>query len=414
MVFPLLYTIAMQGYYLALRLTAPFHAKAKLFIQGRQEIPFDLEKIKNQNKPIVWVHCASVGEFEQALPLIEAVENDFPAYQCLVSFFSPSGYQFAQKRYPKLHITYLPYDTPANCNYFVRKVRPHIAIFIKYELWYNILNACRNAEIPLFLVDGIFRENQIYFSRSAPLLKSLFRPFTHFFLQNEKSAQLLSGIGFSNHSVVGDTRFDRVIALSQKPINDNILNQFCPEHRTAFVAGSVWDSDIPVLNEIIRTLPKNMPIILAPHQPGHFTTHWINEPVITYTQFNRFNGERILILDTLGLLSATYRLGIFAYVGGGFGKGLHNILEAGVYGNPVLIGPTYTKFQEAIDMVNLTLALPITPENAAQKTQYILDNIDTLRPKLANYFHSRTNTTEKIMVFLKKADFLSAKPFFKN
>ena len=414
MVLPLLYTIAMQGYYLALRLAAPFHTKANQFIQGRKQIPFDLEKIKKQNKPVVWFHCASVGEFEQALPLIDAVHNDFPGYQCLVSFFSPSGYQFAQKRYPELLITYLPFDTPANCEYFIRKVRPHIAIFIKYELWYNILNTCRKAEIPLFLVDAHFRENQIYFSRLAPLLNPLFRPFTHFFLQNETSAQLLSGVGFSNYSVVGDTRFDRVIAVSLSPLNDNILNRFCPEHRTAFVAGSVWDSDIPVLNEIISALPKNMPIILAPHQPGHFNTHWINEPFITFTQFDRYKNERILILDTLGLLSATYRLARIAYVGGGFGKGIHNVLEAGVYGNPVLIGPNYKKFREALEMVNRNVAFPVTPENTVQKIQFILENIEALRPTLTHYFNSRTNATEKIMVFLRKAEFLSAKPFFKN
>lgn len=414
MVYPVLYTIAMQGYYLALRLAAPFNRKAKQFIEGRKHIPFDLDKIKAKNKPVVWLHCASVGEFEQALPIIEAIHNDFPAYQCLVSFFSPSGYQFAQKRYPQLLITYLPYDSPAQCDYFIRKIRPHIAIFIKYELWYHILNTCASARVPLFLVDGIFRKNQLFFSRLAPLFKPLFRPFKHFMLQNEESGHLLSRIGFSNYTIMGDTRYDRVMSTSRQAFNEPIMNRFCSTLGTAFVAGSVWDSDIPVLKEIIRTLPKNMPIILAPHQIGHFNTAWLNEPFIQYTQFEHFNGERILILDTLGLLSASYRFGLFAYVGGGFGKGIHNILEAGVYGNPVLIGPKFQKFLEAETMVKQQMAFPISPENAASKTQYLLENAHTLRPKLTAYFDGSSNATDKIMVFLKKAEFLKSNPVFKT
>lgn len=406
MLFPILYTMAMQGYYLGMRIASPFHPKAKLFINGRTHLANDLEPLNVQNKPVIWFHCASVGEFEQALPLIDAIQNDFPAYQTLVSFFSPSGYQFAKKRYPSLNICYLPFDTPSACEYFIRKVRPHLAIFIKYEFWYNILRACHRAQVPLFLVDGIFRSNQAFFKPYGNLFKPLLNPFTHFFLQNESSAQLLSQLGYSNHSVTGDTRFDRVLSISQKPFHIPILEQVCPKPGSAFVAGSVWDTDIPVLTEIIQELPKNMPIILAPHQPGHFNTAWIKEPFTLYSQFKENNTARILILDTLGHLSSSYRLARFAYVGGGFGKGLHNILEATIYGTPVLIGPQFQKFQEAVDLVELAAAFPISPENAAEKTRLVLGKGESISKTLSHYFETRTNVSDKILVFLKRGKFL--------
>lgn len=404
--FSILYTFFIHAYGLGIRVVALWNRKAKALLQGRNNIPFDLEPLQQQNKPVLWYHCASVGEFEQALPLIETLENDAPGYQTLITFYSPSGYAFTKKRYPQYTIAYLPTDTPANVNYFLRKVRPHAAFFIKYEFWYNILKGCQTKNIPVFLVSGIFRSEQLFFKPYGRAFKRLLEPFTYFFVQDQTSANLLSSINIHQHAVTGDTRFDRVEKISHKPFHNEMLADFCSQTPSHFVAGSVWDSDIPVLNEIINALPADTRIILAPHQIGHFNTNWIKEPIVFYSQYQNKPKARILILDTLGLLSAVYRLARISYVGGGFGKGLHNVLEAAVYRHPVLIGPTFEKFREAVDLVNRQAAIPITPANAAIKTAQLWETSHEKQAVLNDYFNTQTNVSEKIVVYLKRSKYL--------
>lgn len=404
--FSILYTLLMHAYGLGIRLAALWNPKAKALLKGRNNIPFDLEPLQQQNKPVLWYHCASVGEFEQAIPLLETLENDAPGYQPLITFYSPSGYAFAKKRYPQYTIAYLPIDTPAQINYFLRKVRPHAAFFIKYEFWYNMLKGCQAKNIPIFLVSGIFRNEQLFFKSYGSALKRLLEPFTFIFLQDQNSAQLLNSINLHQHAVTGDTRFDRVEKISQHPLNDAILANFCAQTPTHFVAGSVWDSDIPVLEKIIHALPSQTRIILAPHQIGHFNTHWIKEPVVFYSQYTNNPKARILILDTLGLLSAVYRLARISYVGGGFGKGLHNILEAAVYRQPLMIGPSYHKFREAVDLVKLQAAIPITPDNAAEQTTLLWHQSQEKQAIINDYFNTQTNVSEKIVVYLKRSKYL--------
>lgn len=404
--FSILYTLIIHAYGLGIRLVALWNPKAKALLQGRNNIPFDLEPLQQLNKPVLWYHCASVGEFEQAIPLIETLENDAPGYQPLITFYSPSGYAFAKKRYPHYTIAYLPNDTPAHVNYFLRKVRPHAAFFIKYEFWYNILKGCQTKNIPVFLVSGIFRSEQLFFKPYGGAFKRLLEPFTFLFVQDHASANLLSSIHINQHAITGDTRFDRVEKISHQPFNDAILTDFCTQTPSHFVAGSVWDSDIPVLEKILQALPNNTRIILAPHQIGHFNTHWIKEPIVFYSQYKNNTKARILILDTLGLLSAVYRIARISYVGGGFGKGLHNILEATVYRQPVLIGPRFEKFREAVDLVKLQAALPITTENAAEQTTLLWRQSHEKQPVLNDYFNTHTNVSEKIVVYLKRNKYL--------
>ena len=404
--FSAFYTLGIQAYSLGLRIASLWHPKAKALLAGRARIPDDLEPLQQVNKPILWYHCASVGEFEQAIPLIETLENDAPAYQTLVTFYSPSGYAYAKKRYPTWTIAYLPNDTPAQVNYFVRKVRPHAAFFIKYEFWYNILHACQSKNIPVFLVSGIFRPHQLFFKPLGRFINRLLDPFTFFFVQDDISAQLLNSINIHQHAVTGDTRFDRVEKISRNPFHDAIIENFCTQTASHFVAGSVWNSDIPVLQQIVKALPNNTAIILAPHQIGHFDTDWIKEPIVFYSQYTNNNNARILILDTLGLLSAVYRLARISYVGGGFGHGLHNILEATVYLHPVLIGPRFEKFREAVNLVKLQAAIPITPENAAEQTTLLWHQSDEKQAVLTDYFNTQTNVSEKIAVYLKRNKYL--------
>ena len=258
----------------------------------------------------------------------------------------------------------------------------------------------------MFLVSGIFRPHQLFFKPLGRFINRLLDPFTFFFVQDDISAQLLNSINIHQHAVTGDTRFDRVEKISRNPFHDAIIENFCTQTASHFVAGSVWNSDIPVLQQIVKALPNNTAIILAPHQIGHFDTDWIKEPIVFYSQYTNNNNARILILDTLGLLSAVYRLARISYVGGGFGHGLHNILEATVYLHPVLIGPRFEKFREAVDLVKLQAAIPITPENAAEQTTLLWHQSDEKQAVLTDYFNTQTNVSEKIAVYLKRNKYL--------
>lgn len=398
------YYIGIQCYYLGIRIASIKNIKAKQWIQGRKQINTDTESARLSKQKCVWVHCASVGEFEQAIPLIELIENDYPNYLVHITFFSPSGYNYAKRKFPNASISYIPYDTPVALAHFTRRIRPQLLLLVKYEFWFGLLHHLHLKEIPIVSVSSIFRSNQIFFRWYGIFYRKALQHINHFFVQNEASRTLLSAININQVSIVGDTRFDRVLKNSHTLFQNTILEGFVTQDKL-FVAGSVWDTDIPILKQIISLLPQDWKIILAPHEINHFNTDWIEENFTTYTNY-KYSSSRILILNTIGLLSKTYRWSSFSYVGGGYGVGIHNILEPIVYGKPVIIGPKYDKFAEAVELVdqgcifpaNTTFEIPFIEDIIAQNVAFL----STISTKSKAYISANTNASDKIIVYLRR------------
>lgn len=396
-----LYNIGIRIYYLLVFMASLRNVKAKKWIAGRKSALQQLKEQKGKSTRTIWFHCASVGEYEQALPLIELMKESYGQFQILVTFFSPSGYEYARLKYPAQFITYLPLDTAANMRQYVKEADPVAVFIIKYEFWYHLLKTLSDENIPIFLISGIFRKQQLFFHPAGILHRKMLGFFTHLFVQDTGSADLLSTLNINQVTVAGDTRFDRVISNKSVPFHDTQIERFAGEQHV-FIAGSVWNSDIPVLKAIVEALPSEWRILIAPHEPGHFQTDWIAEPFCFYTTHSS-PPARIMVLDTIGLLSRLYRFANFVYVGGGFGKGIHNILEPAVYFKPVLIGNNYHKFKEAHDLLALGAALTVNTENAAILIKNtIFDEIKYLQivNSLKSYIAANTNLSEKILVLV--------------
>ncbi|MCC7030109.1 MAG: 3-deoxy-D-manno-octulosonic acid transferase [Chitinophagaceae bacterium] len=396
-----LYNIGIRFYYLLVFMASLRNEKAKKWIAGRKSALQQLKDQKGRSTRTIWFHCASVGEYEQALPLIELMKESYGQFQLLVTFFSPSGYEYARLKYPAQYITYLPLDTAVNMRQFVKEADPVAVFIIKYEFWYHLLKTLSDKNIPVFLISGIFRKQQLFFHPAGILHRKMLGFFTHLFVQDTGSADLLSTLKIKQVTVAGDTRFDRVISNKSVPFQDMQIQRFAGDQQV-FIAGSVWNSDIPVLKAIVEALPAEWRILIAPHEPGHFQTDWIAEPFCFYTA-QTSPPARIMVLDTIGLLSRLYRFADFVYVGGGFGKGIHNILEPAVYFKPVLIGKNYHKFKEAHDLLALGAALTVNSENAAILIKNtIFDEIKYLQivNSLKSYIAANTNLSEKILVLV--------------
>lgn len=396
----LIYNIGIRLYFIAILLASLWNKKARKWIAGRKAS--QNTKVVIKGNPI-WFHCASVGEFEQALPLIHLYKTRNPEFSILITFFSPSGFEYGKLKMPNDYIRYLPLDTRQAMNKFVSQVRPAAVFIIKYEFWFHLLQQLHEKHIPTFLVSGIFRKEQWFFNRLGTLHRRMLGFFTHLFVQNEESRLLLNEIKVDKVSVMGDTRFDQVLHNKSTPLDDRQLEQFA-NSANIFIAGSVWDSDIPVLKKIIEILPPDWRIIIAPHEIDHFNTKFLKEPCGCYTN-NENTQARILVLDVVGILSRVYRYANFVYVGGGFGKGIHNILEAAVYAKPIFIGPKYHKFAEAKELIQMECALEVNAENAADKvTQVVFNkkNYEGIQERLKSYLSANTNLSEKIWVFVKE------------
>ncbi|MDR1681653.1 MAG: 3-deoxy-D-manno-octulosonic acid transferase [Prevotellaceae bacterium] len=357
-----LYNTGIHIYSLALWLASPFHTKARLFRAGRRHLFKRLEAAMTGEAAAVWFHCASLGEFEQGRPLLEAYRRQCPEHTILLTFFSPSGYEI-QKNYAGADwVFYLPLDTPRNARRLIDIVRPRTAIFIKYDFWYNILHTLQKEGVPIYVVSAIFHPSQLFFKRYGGFFRKMLRTCRQLFVQDDYSRELLASIGIANVQVSGDTRFDRVRELAQAPRPMPHLDAFLAG-RPALVAGSTWPADEDRLEAAFAALPERVKLIIAPHE--------IDEEHIANIErrFRRFGAvrysalsgalqpaawreSRTLILDTIGMLSAAYRYGAVAYVGGGFSaSGIHNTLEAAVYGLPVVFGPNYARFREACDLI---------------------------------------------------------------
>ena len=352
------YLFAIYFYNLMVWLTAPFHEKARQLKKGQKGVWQQL-KDWSPEAPVIWVHCASLGEFEQGRPVIEAIKKQHPEKKIVLTFFSPSGYEI-RKNYEQADLVlYLPPDTPKLARRFVDALNPEMAVFIKYEFWPFFFLALQKRNIPLYSVSAIFRRQQIFFKWYGEWFRKALHAVTRFYVQNKESGELLSSLGFSNYKVAGDTRFDRVKATVDAAVDVPVAASFAAYSDFVLVAGSTWPPDEEMLTQYINQAPENVRMIIAPHEVHEAHINQLEQkltvPSFRYTKRDDEDSgkARVMIVDTIGLLSAIYRYGHAAYIGGGFGKGIHNTLEAATYGIPVIFGPRYHKFKEARDLLSV-------------------------------------------------------------
>ncbi len=431
-----LYDISLWGYWQAIKIAAPFNEKANLFKEGRKNWKTEVQLAFRSNKnPVAWFHCASLGEFEQGRPLIEAFKKNYPNYKILLTFFSPSGYEI-RKNYEKADvIMYLPLDTKKNAEAFIKTVKPKVVFFIKYEFWHHFIKEISKHKTPLFSVSTIFRKEQHFFKgKNKRQVKSNFsvrmlEAFTHFFVQNQSSKKLLNSINIQNVSITGDTRFDRVKTIVSQRKELPILEKFVGQNKL-FVVGSSWQEDIEVIapafketKEDYNTLNESatdiIKLVIASHNIAESDLQKIEKSfnylkIERYSKINLESKENIqnlqkadlLLIDNIGLLSSIYSYGDVAYIGGAFGKGLHNILEAATFGMPIIFGDkNYQKFNEAIDLVEKKGAFTVSD---AKELEILLERLfidneyrEQINKISREYVNKNTGATQQIMDFCK-------------
>jgi len=355
--------------------------KAKAFVQGRKDVWKQLESIP-KNAKVVWMHCASLGEYEQGLPVLQGLKASNPDYFYLITFFSPSGYKVRSTHGIADLATYLPWDTKKEVQRFISRVNPKMALFVKYEFWPNMIAALHNANVPLYLIAGQFRSQQVFFKSWGSSYRKLLKGFKHLFVQNEQSLTLLHKIGITHASVSGDTRYDRVgAAKAPLPFMETFVG-----NRQCIVAGSTWSEDEAVLFNAIGKTPKDWCWLIAPHEMNEEKLNKLMAKLpkgsLRYTQINELERKDcpVLVLDTVGMLSRCYAYGSIAYVGGGMGtSGLHNILEPASESIPIMIGKNYKKFPEAKALIDLEGVISISTADDCANTLIKLMQNDALR-----------------------------------
>ena len=365
----MLYDLAIVIYDFIVHLAAPFSRKPRKMMKGHWVVYELLRQQVEKGEQYIWFHAASLGEFEQGRPLIEMIRAKYPNYKILLTFFSPSGYE-VRKHYRGADIVcYLPFDKPRNVKKFLDIANPCMAFFIKYEFWKNYLDELHKRRIPVYSVSSIFRREQIFFKWYGGTYRNVLKDFDHLFVQNEASKRYLSKIGISRVTVVGDTRFDRVLQIREEAKELPLVEKFKGNNSFTFVAGSSWGPDEDLFLEYFNNHPE-MKLIIAPHviDENHLVEiiGKLKRPYVRYTRADERNVLKAdcLIIDCFGLLSSIYRYGEIAYIGGGFGAGIHNTLEAAVYGMPVLFGPRYHKFKEAKDLIAVGGGFSITDDSS--------------------------------------------------
>lgn len=409
-----MYNILLYIYELGIMIATLFSDKVKKMWKGERDAFRLLKEKVDPEAQYAWFHAASLGEFEQGRPIIEEYRRVFPKHKILLTFFSPSGYE-VRKNYDGADIVcYLPIDTPTNALRFLRTVRPVVAFFIKYEFWYNYLHILRHRNVPVYSVSSIFRKEQVFFKWYGYQYRHVLKCFSHFFVQNEESKRLLATLGMDNVIVTGDTRFDRVIQIAKESKSIPVVKAF-KNGKRVFVAGSSWLPDEQIFLPYLAKHP-DWKVIVAPHVIGESHLEQImklleGRKVLRYTQIdaddvNLIGEAEVLIIDCFGLLSSIYKYGNIAYVGGGFGVGIHNLPEAAVWNIPVIFGPNHKKFQEAIELKECGGGFSIDDANDFQK---IMDEFIASEERLTkaanaagNYVKFRSGATEKLLDILKK------------
>ena len=404
----LLYNLGILILRVGFRFAALFNPKAAAFVKGRKGVFETLESSLPKAGRLVWVHCASLGEFEQGRPVIEQIKREYEDINIVVTFFSPSGYE-VRKNYALAKVFYLPWDTASNAERFVRLLNPIVAVFIKYEFWYHYSKALKSCNVPLLSVSAIFRPQQVFFKSYGAFYRGILRNFEYFFVQNDTSQKLLQSLGFENTAIAGDTRFDRVYAVVNQTEKIAIVEKFKSDQKT-MVVGSCWREDFEVLLPTINE--GNVKFIIAPHEISESFLQLIERTVqvksIRYSRATEANvdGCHLLIIDNVGMLSRLYRYGEFAFIGGAFGKGLHNILEAACYGVPIFFGDrNYEKFQEAIDLINRGGAFEVSDAKVFKEKFEMLNTPESFLlacEVTRSYVLENLGATEKIMAYCRK------------
>lgn len=405
--FKLLYNLAMYLYRGAIAVGAVFKPAIRCMHQGECRTPEQLAGFAaRRNGKVVWVHAASLGEFEQGRPLIERIKKQHPHYSVVLSFFSPSGYE-VRKNYPLADlVVYLPIDTPTAARRFVDTLKPDVAYFIKYEFWLNLLSQLRRRKVPTYLVSAIFRDKQPFFRWYGGDFRRCLTTFDTIFVQDDESKRRLASIGIDRVEVVGDTRFDRVADIAAGAKRLPIVEAFA-RGRQVVVAGSTWAPDESGLIPYINTNAGRTRMIIAPHHVEPVRIGEITRQLTCrYALYTDATVESVadadcLIINTIGLLSSVYQYGQTAYIGGGFGVGIHNTLEAAVWGVPVVFGPNYRRFREACQLIECGAARPISSpgECASAFDRFLTDN--TAAAAARHYVASHTGASDKIIADLK-------------
>ena len=435
-----LYNIAIWFYALAVRIVAFFNTKVRLMWRGEREAYAKIESGLADGDRVVWVHAASLGEFEQGRPLIEKLKRENPEYKILLTFFSPSGYEVRKNYAGADVIAYLPLDTPRNARRFVELVKPEKVVFVKYEFWLNYLAELRFSGIETYIISAIFRPNQVFFKWYGGIFREGLKAFKMLFVQNEESKELLKGIGVENVMVVGDTRFDRVadiaaaakkleiverfvgmrneelgirnaIPLSPSDSSPNLGEQSREvqdgESLPVLVVGSSWGPDEDLLTRYINERAGRMKMIIAPHEVREerikeltlklTCKYALYTQIIDESQLSTLNSFDVLVVNTIGVLSSVYQYGQVAYIGGGFGVGIHNTLEAAAWGMPVVFGPNYHKFQEAKELIECGAGQSIKNyEECARALDEFFEKNEVASKAAAEYVASHTGVTEII------------------
>ncbi|MBN1131553.1 MAG: 3-deoxy-D-manno-octulosonic acid transferase [Bacteroidales bacterium] len=358
-----LYDAGIRFYWLGIVISSAWNRKARIWLNGRKGWYALLWNRFQDDDRVIWFHCASLGEFEQGRPVIEMTRERLARIKIVLTFSSPSGFEKRKHYEGADFVCYLPLDTRKNARKFIQSIPLKCAVFVKYEFWYHYLSTLKKRDIPLFLVSGIFRREQIFFKWYGAWYRRFLNSFSHFFVQGEKSKQLLNQYGFDNVTVAGDTRFDRVVKVAGTNYRNAFLEDFSGRGKV-IIAGSTWDADEKLLQEAYRNLPGDYMWIIAPHELSDAHLRRLKntfEDSLLFTDIEKSpdNDARVIIVDTIGQLSFLYRYGTVAFIGGGFGKGIHNILEAAAYGLPVIFGPRYEKFQEASELIKVGGAFPV-------------------------------------------------------
>lgn len=391
----ILYDLGIQLFVFVARIASLSNPKAKKWVSGRKGLLKKIQSDLNGISGAVWVHCASLGEFEQGRPLIEEIKLRFPDKKVVLTFYSPSGYEIQKDYAGADYIYYMPIDSYRNVKRFIGYVKPQVVFFIKYEYWFNYLKQLKKRSIPVYFVSAIFRKDQRFFKRDGWYRKLLSLP-THFFVQNQDSADLLSSINITNHSVVGDTRFDRVAHILDniKPIP--LIEKFI-DNNEVIVAGSTWKAEEAMLCQYVRYSPL-VKIIIVPHEVTdeviqRLETLFVGKSLL-YSKANNSNvkNKQVLIVDNYGLLNSIYQYAKIAFVGGGFGVGIHNVLEPATFGMPIIFGPNYTKAREAVEMVEQNCAFSVAN----------VEEFNTILNHLQKDFHLTQSIAERTSQYVRK------------
>lgn len=398
---------------------AAWNPKAALWTSGRQNWRQRMRSRLIPGKKRIWMHVASLGEFEQALPLIDRLRTHYPDAEIMLTFFSPSGFELRKNEERVHHVFYLPSDLARNARDFIEIVDPILVIFIKYEFWYNYLRLLHAKKIPVILVSAAFMPQHSFFQWWGGFFRSMLKYYAAIFVQDAYNQQLLQTIGISeNVMVAGDTRYDRVVSIADSVTALSKLEAFC-QHHPLLVAGSTWPDDERLLKELLTLLPPDWKMIIAPHEvdTSHIDklTQLFGDNYVLYSMMDEgktLTNSRVLIIDNIGLLSRIYAYGALSYVGGGFRKrGLHNILEPAAFGLPVLIGPEYRNFVEAIRFVQEKYAFPVNNAGEAASVIHKLTadpaQRQALRHSIRSFMQQQTGAAEKVIQFIDDRQWLA-------